>query len=115
MPAWQIVLLVDALVAAEFVVAAALRLWRDPHALVRAEFARVRMALGFARGVVEVDGIRWVYAEGGSRDAEATAVVVMHGFTGRKENRYRVAKFLTVLSLPLSPANRTGMGGGKSG
>src|SRR3546814_6181161 len=85
MPAWQIVLLVDALVAAAFVVAAALRLWRDPHALVRAEFARERMALGFARRVVEIDGIRWVYAEGGSRDADAPVLVMLHGFTGSKE------------------------------
>src|SRR3546814_5424437 len=36
------------------------RLWRDPYALVRAEFARQRMALGFARRTIDVDGIRWV-------------------------------------------------------
>src|SRR3546814_5424574 len=77
MPAWQIVLIVAALVAAAVVVAAALRLWRDPHALVRAEFARERMALGFARRVVEIDGIRWVYAEGGSRDADAPVLVML--------------------------------------
>src|SRR3546814_1012711 len=87
MPAWQIVLIVAALVAAAFVVAAALRLWRDPHALVRAEFARERMALGFARRVVEIDGIRWVYAAGGSRDADAPVLVMLHGITGSKADR----------------------------
>src|SRR3546814_9837971 len=72
MPAWQIVLIVAALVAAAFVVAIVVRLWRDPYALVRAEFARQRMALGFARRTIDVDGIRWVYAEGGSRDPDRT-------------------------------------------
>src|SRR3546814_1978779 len=94
MPAWQIVLIVAALVAAAFVVAIVVRLWRDPYALVRAEFARERMALGFARRTIDVDGIRWVYAEGGSRDADAPVLVMLHGFTGSKENWYRVAKRL---------------------
>src|SRR3546814_2934570 len=76
MPAWQIVLIVAALVAAAFVVAIVVRLWRDPYALVRAEFARERMALGFARRTIDVDGIRWVYAEGGSRDADAPVLVM---------------------------------------
>jgi hypothetical protein len=41
---------------------AAFLLWRDPYALIRAEFARERRALGLARRVVDVDGLRWVYA-----------------------------------------------------
>src|SRR3546814_5339636 len=45
--------------------------------------------LGFARRVVEIDGIRWVYAEGGSRDADAPVLVMLHGF--RSEER-RVGK-----------------------
>src|SRR5690606_30264711 len=94
MPAWQIALIVAALVAAAFVVAVGLRLWRDPYMLVRAEFARERMALGFARRVVEVDGIRWVWAEGGSRDPGAPLLVMLHGYTGSKENWYPVARRL---------------------
>lgn len=94
MPAWQIALIVAALVAAAFVVAIGLRLWRDPYMLVRAEFARERMALGFARRVVEVDGIRWVWAEGGSRDPDAPVLVMLHGYTGSKENWYPVARRL---------------------
>ena len=94
MPAWQIALIVAALVAAAFVVAIGLRLSRDPYMLVRAEFARERIALGFARRVVEVDGIRWVWAEGGSRDPDAPVLVMLHGYTGSKENWYPVARRL---------------------
>src|SRR3546814_10732265 len=94
MPACQIGLFVAALVAAAVVVAIVVRLWRGPAARVRAEFARERMALGFARLTIDVDGIRWVYAEGGSRDADAPVLVMLHGFTGSKENWYRVAKRL---------------------
>jgi pimeloyl-ACP methyl ester carboxylesterase len=94
MPAWQTVVIVAALVAAAFVLAVALRLWRDPYALIRAEFARERMALGLARRVVDVDGIRWVYAEGEARAADAPVLVMLHGYTGSKENWYRVAKRL---------------------
>src|SRR3546814_18850898 len=92
MPAWQIVLIVAALVAAAFVVAIVVRLWRDPYALVRAEFARERMALGFARRPIDVDGIRWVYPDAGSRDAAAPARVLLHGFTGSKAHGYPVRK-----------------------
>ncbi|MDN5781554.1 MAG: alpha/beta hydrolase [Luteimonas sp.] len=94
MPAWQTVLIVAALVAAAFVLALALRLWRDPYALIRAEFARERMALGLARRVVDVDGIRWVYAQGDARDTDAPVLVMLHGFTGSKENWYPVARRL---------------------
>lgn len=69
-------------------------LWRDPYVLVRAEFARERMALGLARRVIEIDDIRWVYAEGGLRDADAPVLVMLHGYTGSKENWYLVARRL---------------------
>ncbi len=82
-------------IAAIVVIAlAAFLLWRDPYALVRAEFARERRALGFARRAVDVDGIRWVYAEGGSRDPGAPLLVMLHGYTGSKENWYPVARRL---------------------
>jgi pimeloyl-ACP methyl ester carboxylesterase len=73
---------------------AAFLLWRDPYALIRAEFARERMALGLARRVVDIDGIRWTYAEGEARDADAPVLVMVHGFTGSKENWYPVARRL---------------------
>ncbi|HZW19321.1 alpha/beta fold hydrolase [Luteimonas lutimaris] len=72
---------------------AAFLLWRDPYALVRAEFARERLALGLARREVEVDGIRWVYAEGVAA-AAAPVLVLLHGYTGSKENWYPVARRL---------------------
>src|SRR3546814_20232864 len=101
MPAWQIVLIVAALVAAAFDVAAALSLWRDPHALVRAEFARERMALGFARRVVEIDGIRLVYDQGGSPTPAAPAMGRLHGFAARTGTYTRAPKRLRCPSPPL--------------
>src|SRR3546814_1359840 len=99
MPVWQIVLILAALVAAAFVVAMALRLWRDPYTLVRAEFARERMALGFARRVVEIDGIRWVYAEGGSRDADAPVLVMLHGYTGSKRSEEHTSELQSLMRI----------------
>lgn len=84
---------VAAIVVAAIALAAFL-LWREPYALVRAEFARQRIALGFARRAIEVDGVRWIYAEGGSRDAAAPVLVMLHGYTGGKENWYPVARRL---------------------
>jgi pimeloyl-ACP methyl ester carboxylesterase len=67
---------------------------RDPFLLVRAEFARERIAAGLSRGTVEAAGHRWVYAW---RDADAPGaptVVMLHGFTGSKENWYPLARAL---------------------
>ena len=91
MTAAAIVVVAIVVAAAAF---AAFALWRDPYVLVRAEFARERMALGFARRVAVVDGIRWVWAEGGSRDRAAPLLVMVHGYTGSKENWYPVARRL---------------------
>ena len=41
---------------------AAIVLWRDPYLLVRAEFARQRVAAGLSAGTVEAAGHRWAYA-----------------------------------------------------
>jgi len=88
------VVIAAVVVAGAAIALVAIALWRDPYALVRAEFARERRALGFARRAVEIDGIRWVYAEGGSRDADAPLLVMLHGYTGSKENWYPVARRL---------------------
>ena len=79
-----------ALVAAAFV-AGLLWLWRDPYALVRAEFARQRRACGLVRRTRMIDGLRWVYAERAADHADAPTLVMLHGYTGSKENWYRVA------------------------
>jgi pimeloyl-ACP methyl ester carboxylesterase len=94
MPAWQIVVIVAALVAAVVFLVLLFRLWRDPYALVRAEFARERIALGLARRITTIGGVRWVHAERAADSADAPTVVMLHGYTGSKENWYRVAQRL---------------------
>jgi pimeloyl-ACP methyl ester carboxylesterase len=80
-----------ALLAAVFVCAMAVWLWRDPLALVHAEFARQRWSAGLALGQAQVAGHRWVYAVREADDAGAPTVVMIHGFTGSKENWYPLA------------------------
>lgn len=85
-------LVASVLVAA--LLAAAVALWRDPMRLVRGEFARQRRAAGLSRGTVEVAGHRWVYAHRAAADPAAPVVVLVHGFTGSKENWYPLARAL---------------------
>lgn len=80
-----------ALLAAVFVLVVALWLWRDPMGLVHAEFARQRWAAGLSLEQVEVAGHRWVYAVAEADQADAPTVVMLHGFTGSKENWYPLA------------------------
>lgn len=75
-------------------VVAALVLWRDPFLLVRGEFARQRVAAGLSRGSVEVAGHRWSYAYRDADTPDAPTVVMVHGFTGSKENWYPLAAAL---------------------
>lgn len=94
------------LVAALAAVGAVLAVWRDPHRLIRAEFARERMAAGFALRQVMIDGRRWCYVERAAASAQAPTLVMVHGYTGSKENWYRVCARLrgryrlVVLDLP---------------
>ena len=74
--------------------AAALVAWRDPFVLVRGEFIRQRMAAGLWRDSVEAAGHRWAYAYRAADAADAPTVVMIHGFTGSKENWYPLAKAL---------------------
>lgn len=69
-------------------------LWRDPYAIVRAEYARQRIAAGFAQHSVEAGGQRWVYVERDADRADAPTLVMLHGYTGGKENGYRLAEQL---------------------
>lgn len=73
---------------------AAIVLWRDPFLLVRGEFARQRVVAGLSRATVEAAGHRWVYAQREADDADAPTIVMIHGFTGSKENWYPLAERL---------------------
>ena len=80
-------------VAALFAIAAIV-LWRDPFLLVRGEFARQRVAAGLSRASVDVAGHRWSYAYRDADAPDAPTVVMLHGFTGSKENWYPLAAAL---------------------
>ena len=78
---------------------AGVALWRDPFLLVKAENLRLAREAGLQRHEVEAAGHRWVYAERAPTRADAQAsgkpvVVMVHGFTGSKENWYPLAQAL---------------------
>jgi pimeloyl-ACP methyl ester carboxylesterase len=79
-----------ALAAAAAVVAVA----QDPYRLVRAEFERQRLGAGLSRARIDVAGHRWVYAYSDDAPPGAPVVVMLHGFTGSKENWYPLAREL---------------------
>lgn len=68
--------------------------WRDPYRLVRLEFTRQRLVAGLASAKVEASAHRWVYAYRNGKDPTAPVVVMLHGFTGSKENWYPLARVL---------------------
>lgn len=72
----------------------AVALWRDPYALVRAEFARERMRAGLSAGDITIAGHRWAYAYSNDAPPTAPTIVMVHGFTGSKENWYPLAQRL---------------------
>jgi abhydrolase domain-containing protein 6 len=74
--------------------AIAFALWRDPYRLVRGEYARQRIALGLKRKAADIDGEHWVWVERSASHADAPTIVMLHGYTGSKENWHRLAKVL---------------------
>ncbi|GAA5000637.1 alpha/beta hydrolase [Pseudoluteimonas lycopersici] len=82
-----------ALVAAVLLAAIAAVAW-NPYLLVRGEFARQRIAAGLSQHSVEVAGFHWVYATRDADVVDAPTVVMIHGFTGGKENWYPLAREL---------------------
>ncbi|HEY5805436.1 MAG TPA: alpha/beta hydrolase [Lysobacter sp.] len=75
-------------------VVVAIVLWRDPYNVVRADFTRQRIAAGLSRASAQIDDHRWVYAYSDDAPKDAPTVVLLHGFTGSKENWYPVARLL---------------------
>ena len=68
----------------------------DPGIVLRSEFAKQRILLGADSHTIVVGDHRWVYAElpADAAHADAPTVVFLHGFTGSKENWYRMARAL---------------------
>lgn len=85
-------------IAGAILLALAVALWRDPGLVIRAEFAKQRMRLGAASHEIAVDagGVphRWTYVELAADKPDAPTIVMLHGYTGSKENWYRVARAL---------------------
>jgi abhydrolase domain-containing protein 6 len=82
------------LVAGLILLAMAIAVWRDPGLPIRAEFAKQRILLGASAETAQAGNHRWTYAELRADRPDAKTVVLVHGFTGSKENWYRVARQL---------------------
>ena len=67
---------------------------KDPYVLVRAQFQGARMLAGLDLAEVNTAGHRWAYAYADEAPANTPAIVMIHGFTGSKENWYPVAERL---------------------
>ncbi|QIL19263.1 alpha/beta hydrolase [Thermomonas sp. HDW16] len=63
----------------------------DPYLLVRAQFERQRLNAGLAEGEVSASGHRWTYSVANGAPRGAPTIVMIHGFTGSKENWYPLA------------------------
>jgi abhydrolase domain-containing protein 6 len=66
----------------------------DPYLLVRAHFERQRVHAGLLQSAIEVADHRWVYAHNEDAPADAPVVLMLHGFTGSKDNWYPLAERL---------------------
>lgn len=85
---------IGALVALVLVGVAILSVWRDPRRLIRAEFARQRIAAGFRARRATIAGVGWCWVEREAASADAPTLLMVHGYTGGKENWYRLCACL---------------------
>ena len=85
-------------IAGAILLALAVALWLDPGLVIRAEFAKQRIRLGAASHDIVVDeggaSHRWTYVELDADKPDAPTIVMLHGYTGSKENWYRAARAL---------------------
>ena len=81
-------------IAGAILVALALALWLDPGLVIRGEFAKQRMRLGGTSHQTIVDDHRWTWVELKADKSDAPTIVMLHGYTGSKENWYRLARAL---------------------
>jgi len=91
---WRRPLAVVVLVVVALLAMASVLVWRYPYSLVRAEYTRQRLAVGLSLHEVEAGGHRWTYVERDGDRADAPTLVLLHGYTGSKENWYRLASEL---------------------
>jgi len=94
--------LVSIAVLALLLLAAAF-LWHNPYALISGDFTRQRIAAGLSKAGVRIGDDHWVYAYGDDAPPGAPTVVMLHGFTGSKENWFPVARLLRELYRVVVP------------
>ncbi|WP_354503415.1 alpha/beta hydrolase [Lysobacter sp. OAE881] len=73
---------------------AAALVWHNPYALISGDFTRQRIAAGLSKASVQIGDDRWVYAYNDDAPRNAPTIVMLHGFTGSKENWFPVARRL---------------------
>lgn len=79
-------------IAGAILLAMAFAFWRDPGLAIRSEFAKQRLLLGGRSHDSVAGDHRWVWTEIPAKDADAPTLVLVHGYTGGKENWYRLAR-----------------------
>ena len=83
-----------AIIAFALLLLAAALLWRNPYAIISGDFTRQRIAAGLSKASVQIGEDRWVYAHSDDAPKGAPTIVMLHGFTGSKENWFPVARLL---------------------
>lgn len=83
-----------ALVAAVLVCALLAWVWRDPMAPLRGAMALQGGWIGLTEARVRIGDHRWAYDEREAETPGTPTVVLVHGFTGSKENWYPLAERL---------------------
>ncbi|AVY65384.1 alpha/beta fold hydrolase [Xanthomonas translucens] len=81
-------------VGVTLLVGAVLLLRSKPFLLVRLESLRQRWGSGLRRCQTQVAGHRWTYLHRAAADPAAPALLLVHGFTGSKENWLPLARAL---------------------
>lgn len=90
-PAWVLVLLVASAALLLAMLAVACCCWRWPDRVIGLQYRRQRRALGFTSHRIRVDGHDIRYVERAAAQVDAPCVVMIHGYTGSKENWYPLA------------------------
>ncbi|WP_235429803.1 alpha/beta fold hydrolase [Xanthomonas sp. GPE 39] len=72
----------------------ALLLWHKPFLLLRLEGRRQCCGTGLQRCQAQVAGHRWTYLQRAASDPTAPTLLLLHGFTGSKENWLALARVL---------------------